>query len=115
MSAHCRRGPPSGGPGRLKPAPTSALTFGLVIGSLVIVSAQSSFEAASIKPSPRDAVTSTSTFFQRSSQLSIINHPLRLLMAIAFRFDVKQVGTRIAGLRAGPTPTGSTSRRRLPT
>ena len=98
MSAHCRRGRLQAALGRLKPAPTSAWTLGLVIGSLVIVSAQSSFEAASIKPSPRDAVTSTSTFFQRSSQLSILNHPLRLLMAIAFRFDVNQMGARIAGL-----------------
>ena len=56
------------------------------------------FEAASIKPTTRDNPTSTSTFFQRSSQLSIINHPLRLLMAIAFNFDVNQMNARIVGL-----------------
>ena len=55
------------------------------------------FEAASIKPNT-STVPPRSTFFQRSSQLSITNHPLRLLMAIAFRFDVNQMGTRIAGL-----------------
>jgi uncharacterized protein (TIGR03435 family) len=58
----------------------------------------SAFEAASIKPSPRDSVTSTSTFFQRSDQLAILNHPLRLLMAIAFNFDVNQMNARIVGL-----------------
>jgi uncharacterized protein (TIGR03435 family) len=56
------------------------------------------FEAASIKPTTRDNPTSTSTFFQRSSQLSIANHPLRLLMAMAFNFDVNQMNARIAGL-----------------
>jgi uncharacterized protein (TIGR03435 family) len=56
------------------------------------------FEAASIKPTARDNPTSTSTFFQRSSQVAIINHPLRLLMAIAFNFDVNQMRARIAGL-----------------
>src|SRR5688572_2082212 len=100
MSAHRCRGRLQAALGRLKPAPTSAWTLGLVIGSLALVSAQAppAFEAASIKPSPRDAVTSTSTFFQRSSQLAILNHPLRLLMAIAFRFDVNQMGARIVGL-----------------
>jgi uncharacterized protein (TIGR03435 family) len=72
-----------------------------VIASFALLSAQSPvFEAASIKPSPRDSVTNTTTFFQRSSQLNILNHPLRLLMAIAFNFDVNQMGARIAGLPA---------------
>jgi uncharacterized protein (TIGR03435 family) len=72
----------------------------LLIAFVATAAVQSppAFEAASIKPSPRDSVTSTSTFFQRSSQLSILNHPLRLLMAIAFNFDVNQMGSRIVGL-----------------
>ena len=72
----------------------------LLVGVAIAAAAQTtpSFEAASIKPSPRDAVTSTSTFFQRSSQLAILNHPLRLLLAIAFRFDVNQMNARIVGL-----------------
>ena len=81
-------------------APTSACALGLFLGGVAVLSAQSppAFEVASIKPSPRDAVTSTSTFFQRSSQLNILNHPLRLMMAIAFNFDVNQMGPRIVGL-----------------
>jgi uncharacterized protein (TIGR03435 family) len=71
----------------------------LLVASLALVSAQApAFEAASIKPSPRDAVTSTSTFFQRSTQLNILNHPVRLLMAIAFNYDLNQMNARIAGL-----------------
>ena len=72
----------------------------LLIAFVVAAAAQTpaTFEAASIKPSPRDSVTSTSTFFQRSSQLSIINHPLRLLMAIAFNLDVNKAGSLIVGL-----------------
>jgi len=72
----------------------------LAIALVVAAAAQTpaTFEVASIKPSPRDAVSSTSTFFFRSSQLSIINHPLRLLMAIAFNLDVNKAGSLIAGL-----------------
>jgi uncharacterized protein (TIGR03435 family) len=71
----------------------------LLVSSIAVVSAQSpAFEAASIKPTTRDNPTSTSTFFQRSSQLSIVNHPLRLLMAMAFSFDVNQMNARIVGL-----------------
>src|SRR5688572_17497289 len=100
MSAHRCRGRLQAALGRLKPAPTSAWTLGLVIGSLALVSAQAppAFEAASIKPSPRDAVTSTSTFFQRSNQLAILNHPVRLLMAIAFSLDVNKARSLIVGL-----------------
>jgi bla regulator protein blaR1 len=80
----------------LRPWALAALATAACAG---FVSAQApAFEAASIKPSPRDAVTSTSTFFFRRTQLSIVNHPLRLLMAIAFDFDVNQMNARIAGL-----------------
>jgi uncharacterized protein (TIGR03435 family) len=72
----------------------------LAIANTALAAAQAppAFEAASIKPTARDNPSSTSTFFFRSSQLSIINHPLRLLMAIAFSFDVNQMNARIAGL-----------------
>jgi uncharacterized protein (TIGR03435 family) len=71
----------------------------LVVAAIATATAQApAFEAASIKPSPRDAVTSTSTFFFRSPQLSIVNHPLRLLMAIAFNLDVNKAGSLIVGL-----------------
>ena len=72
----------------------------LLVASVALVSAQSppAFEVASIKPNTRRRRTSTSTFFQRSSQLSIINHPLRLLMAIAFSLDVNKARSLIAGL-----------------
>jgi uncharacterized protein (TIGR03435 family) len=72
----------------------------VLLVALAAAAAQSppAFEAASIKPTTRDNPTSTSTFFQRSSQLAIINHPLRLLMAIAFNFDVNQMRARIVGL-----------------
>jgi len=71
----------------------------LVIASLALVTAQSpAFEVATVKPNTGSSSVRTSTFFQRSSQLSIVNHQLRLLMAMAFRFDVNQMGTRIVGL-----------------
>ena len=71
----------------------------VVVAAIATATAQApAFEAASIKPTTRDNPTSTSTFFQRSSQLSIINHPLRLLMAIAFDFDVNEMNARIVGL-----------------
>jgi len=56
------------------------------------------FEAASIKPTTPDNPSSTSTFFFRSTQLSIINHPLRLLMAIAFSLDVNKARSLIVSL-----------------
>jgi uncharacterized protein (TIGR03435 family) len=100
-------------------------TCGLLLLA-VAAAAQSppAFEVASIKPSPRDSVTSTSTFFQRSSQLNILNHPLRLLMAIAFNFDVNQMRARIVGLpgwadadgwdiQAAAAGTPSTQQKRL--
>jgi bla regulator protein blaR1 len=86
----CSRG------GRLQAA--LGLALALAITALAVAQAPPAFEVASIKPSPRDSVTSTSTFFQRSNQLSISNHPLRLLMAIAFNFDVNQMNARIVGL-----------------
>ena len=102
------------------------MTRALLIAIALAAVAQSppAFEAASIKPSPRDSVTSTSTFFQRSSQLGILNHPLRLLMAIAFNFDVNQMKARIAGLpgwadndgwdiQAAAAGTPSTQQKRL--
>jgi len=71
----------------------------LVVAAVATATAQApAFDAASIKPSPRDAVTSTSTFFFRSQQLSIVNHPLRLLMAIAFNLDVNKARSLIVGL-----------------
>jgi len=102
------------------------MTRALLIAVALAAVAQSppAFEAASIKPSPRDSVTSTSTFFQRSSQLAILNHPLRLLMAIAFTFDVNQMNARIVGLpgwadsdgwdiQAAAAGTPSTQQKRL--
>ena len=98
----------------------------LAIALVVAAAAQTpaTFEVASIKPSPRDAVSSTSTFFFRSSQLSIINHPLRLLMAIAFNLDVNKAGSLIVGLpgwadndgwdiQAASAGTPSTAQKRL--
>jgi uncharacterized protein (TIGR03435 family) len=71
----------------------------LVVAAIATATAQApAFDAASIKPTTRDNPTSTSTFFQRSSQVAIINHPLRLLMAMAFDFDVNQMNARIVGL-----------------
>ena len=99
MSAGYLRGRLQAALGWLKPASTSAWVLGLVIGSVALVSSQApAFEAASIKPTTRDSPTSTSTLFQRSSQISIVNHPLRLLMAIAFTFNVNQMNARIVGL-----------------
>jgi uncharacterized protein (TIGR03435 family) len=71
----------------------------LLAGSVAVASAQApAFEVASIKPTTRDNPTSTSTFFQRSSQISIVNHPLRLLMAIAFNLDVNKARALIVGM-----------------
>ena len=70
----------------------------LLMASVAAWAQAPAFEAASIKPTTRDNPTSTSTFFQRSSQVSIINHPLRLLMAIAFSLDVNKARSLIVGL-----------------
>lgn len=56
------------------------------------------FEAASVKVNTGSSQLLTSTLFQRSSQLSITNHPVRLLMAIAFRLNLNQAGAHIVGL-----------------
>lgn len=80
----------------LRPWALAALATAACAG---FVSAQApAFEAASIKPTTPDNPTSTSTFFFRSNQLSIINHPLRLLMAIAFGLDVNKARSLIVGL-----------------
>ena len=71
----------------------------LVVAAIATATAQApAFDAASIKPTTPDNPTSTSTFFFRSSQLSIINHPLRLLMAIAFSLDVNKARSLIVSL-----------------
>ena len=84
----------------------SSVSSVLVIGAAVASAsaaqsppaARPAFEAASVKPNTSSSPLRTSTFFQRGGQLSITNHALRLLMAMAFRFDVNQMGARIVGL-----------------
>jgi len=65
---------------------------------MTIVSAQApAFEVATVKPNT-SATPPSSTFFQRGSQVAISNHPLRLLMAIAFNLDVNKAAALITSL-----------------
>ena len=69
----------------------------VAIALAVAVQPPPTFEVATVKVNTSQAPPS-STFFQRSMQVAISNHPLRLLMAIAFNLDVNKAAALIVGL-----------------
>jgi uncharacterized protein (TIGR03435 family) len=70
-----------------------------LVAAAAVASAQTpAFEAASVKLNTDASSLRTSTFFQRSSQVSIVNHPLRLLMAMAFNLDLNKSRALIMAL-----------------